>query len=254
MKIQYASDLHLEFGANSVYLRNNPLIPVGDILILAGDIGYLGDDNYIKHPFWDWASGNYDRVIVIPGNHELYNSFDINELHDGWRFEIRKNIEYVYNTVIALDKDTDLIATTLWSEIHPSNGYFTERGVSDFHRIRNGAYRLTWERFNDEHLKCRKFIENSLVSSNARHIIVATHHVPSFELMSDEFQGSPINGAFTVELGNMIANSRIGNWIYGHSHRNINKTIGSTHCLSNQLGYVSHGEHQSFKPDAVIEI
>lgn len=223
-------------------------------MILAGDIGYLGDDNYIKHPFWDWASGNYDRVIVIPGNHELYNSCDINELHDGWRFEIRKNIEYVYNTVIALDKDTDLIATTLWSEIHPSNGYFTERGVSDFHRIRNGKYRLTWERFNDEHLKCRKFIENSLVSSKAQHIIVATHHVPSFELMSDEFQGSPINGAFTVELGNIIANSRIENWIYGHSHRNINKTIGSTRCLSNQLGYVFHGENQSFKPDAVIEI
>ncbi len=53
MKIQYASDLHLEFGANSVYLRNNPLILAGDILILAGDIGYLGDYTYIKHPFWD---------------------------------------------------------------------------------------------------------------------------------------------------------------------------------------------------------
>jgi hypothetical protein len=159
MKIQYASDLHLEFGANSVYLRNNPLIPAGDILILAGDIGYLGDYTYIKHPFWDWASGHYDRVIVIPSNHELYNSFYINELHNGWRFEIRKNIECVYNTVIALDENIDLIASTLWSEIHPSNGYFTERGGSDFHRIRNGAYRLTWERFNDEHLVCREFIE-----------------------------------------------------------------------------------------------
>ncbi len=53
MKIHYASDLHLEFGANSVYLRNNPLILAGDILILAGDIGYLGDYTYIKHPFWD---------------------------------------------------------------------------------------------------------------------------------------------------------------------------------------------------------
>ena len=56
--------------------------------------------------------------------------------------------------------------------------------------------------------------------------------------MSDEFKGSPINGAFTSELGDFIAGSRIDYWIYGHSHRNINKTIGNTQCVCNQLGYI----------------
>ena len=55
MKIQYASDLHLEFADNWRFLKENPLQITGDILVLAGDIGYLGDENYSKHPFWDWA-------------------------------------------------------------------------------------------------------------------------------------------------------------------------------------------------------
>ena len=131
--------------------------------------------------------------------------------------------------MIQLAPNIDHIASTLWAKIHPWDEYQTECGVTDFHRI-------------------------SVVESKARHIIVATHHVPSFELMSDEFKGSPINGAFTSELGDFIASSRIDYWIYGHSHRNINKTIGNTRCICNQLGYTFHGEQSSFRRDAIIEI
>ncbi len=67
MKIQYASDLHLEFHENSRWLKDNHLLPVGDILVLAGDIGYLGDENYERHPFWDWCAENFRQTIVIPG-------------------------------------------------------------------------------------------------------------------------------------------------------------------------------------------
>lgn len=77
MKIQYASDLHLEFADNWRYLKENPLQVTGDILVLAGDIGYLGDENYSNHPFWDWASENYQQVIVCMGNHEFYKYYDI---------------------------------------------------------------------------------------------------------------------------------------------------------------------------------
>ena len=147
-----------------------------------------------------------------------------------------------------------MIASTLWAEISPENGYITQRNVSDFHYIRNGENVLTWERFNEEHRKCSRFIENAVKESRADNIIVATHHVPSFALMDDEFNGSPINGAFTSELGNFIADSKIKYWIYGHSHRNISRLIGNTRCVCNQLGYVRALEHLYFKTDAVIEL
>lgn len=254
MKIQYASDLHLEFGANAAILRRHPIRPVGEVLILAGDIGYLSDEALLRHPFWDWASDNFREVIAIPGNHELYRNFDINELTEGWELNLRRNVRYVYNKVIHLDDTIDLIASTLWAEISQENGYLTQRNVSDFHYIRDGENLLTWERFNEEYAKCRTFIENAVKESQADKIVVATHHVPSFALMADEFNGSPINGAFTSELGNFIAGSRINYWIYGHSHRNISRRIGNTRCECNQLGYVRALEHLSFKRDAIIEL
>lgn len=254
MRVQYASDLHLEFGENSKWLKEHPLIPSADILVLAGDIGYLGDDNYITHPFWNRVSEDFKQVIVVPGNHELYKFFDINELCNGWQLEIRHNVRVCYNSVIALNEETDLIASTLWAHIPPSEEYLTERCVSDFKRIRNGEFRLSAQRFNEEHEVCRNFIEKAVSKSNAERIVVATHHVPSFALMAEEFKNSSINGAFTVELAGMIAESRINCWIYGHSHRNIDKMIGSTRCVSNQLGYVFQNEHNTFRRDAVTEI
>lgn len=254
MKIQYASDLHLEFAENTNYLAASPLQPEADILVLAGDIGYLGDEIYVQHPFWDWASDHFNQVIVIPGNHEFYKGYDLGNLQDGWTMEIRPNVSCYYNAVIPLSDDIDLIASTLWGHIEPKDAFVTERGVNDFHRIKLNGERLSYERFNEEHERCKDFVEKSIAESWAEHIIVATHHVPSYQLVSPRFIGSPINGAFTAEMGNFMAYSNVDYWIYGHSHVNIDKMIGNTRCVSNQLGYVSHSENKDFNPSKYIEL
>jgi hypothetical protein len=51
MKIQYASDLHLEFPSNSNYMKENPLKVTGEILILAGDIHVINHDKFMEEPF-----------------------------------------------------------------------------------------------------------------------------------------------------------------------------------------------------------
>lgn len=253
MKIQYASDLHLEFSDNYSYLKRNPLKPVGDILVLPGDIGYLNDDNYGKHPFWDWASENYKQVIVAIGNHELYKYYDLANMPHGLVCSIRDNVKCYYDAVVRIE-NVDFIISTLWARIKLEEAYITERGVSDFHRILFNGATLTWDNFNREHDKCFRFIQDKVAKSTAVHIIVVTHHVPSFQLASPDFAGSKINGAFTVELEQYIETSPVEYWIYGHSHRNIDKVIGKTKCVSNQLGYVFHNEHHTFNPEKAIEV
>ncbi|MBE6328313.1 MAG: serine/threonine protein phosphatase [Bacteroidales bacterium] len=245
MKIQYASDLHLEFSDNWRYLRETPLKVTGDVLVLAGDIGYLGDDNYCNHPFWDWASENYKRVICCMGNHEFYKYFDIAKLEDGYCMEIRHNIHSYYNAVVSID-DVDFIISTLWADIPLREAYYTEQVITDFRRILYNGELLTFADFNREHERCLKFIKTAVEKSEAKCKIIVTHHVPSFQMQCPKFEGSPVNGAFTVELQDYIQSSNIDFWIFGHSHYNIDKLIGKTQCVSNQLGYVFHGENMSF--------
>ena len=255
MRIQYASDLHLEMSANDSWLVKNPLEVAGDILLLAGDTGLFGDWTYNpNHPFWKWVSTKYSLVIAIPGNHEFYRLWDLDSMTDGWTLDLYPNVHCVYNAVIKLGENVDMIATTLWSKIKPEDAPETEWYVNDFHRIRSGMRYLGWKRFNEEHERCLKFLKKSVAESKAEHLIVMSHHVPSFALSDPEFEGSASNGAFNVELGDFISDSRIEYWIYGHSHRNIDKVIGNTKCVSNQLGYVRHGEHLTFNPAKTIEL
>ncbi|MFA6677201.1 MAG: metallophosphoesterase [Bacteroidales bacterium] len=253
MKIQYASDLHLEFVENASYIKHNPLKVNGDILVLAGDIGYLGDDNYSKHPFWQWASDNYNQVIACMGNHEFYKYYDIAALKNGEHLEIRSNVNSYYNEVVHIG-DIDIIVSTLWSKILLSEAYFTEQLISDFRRIMYNGNLLTFVDFNKEHKRCLEFIKSAVANSKANKKIVVTHHVPSFQMQCPKFKDSRANGAFIVELEDFIMDSDIDYWIYGHSHYNIDVQIGKTKCVSNQLGYIFYNEHTTFDAGKVIEI
>ena len=62
-------------------------------------------------------------------------------------------------------------------------------------------------------------------------------------VVAPEHKSSLLNSAFATELDNFIADSRIDAWIFGHSHANIDATIGNTRIVCNQLGYVYYREN-----------
>ena len=177
MKIQYASDLHLEFAENWRYLKEHPLEKAGDILVLAGDIGYFGDENYSLHPFWNQVADQYEQVIVVPGNHEFYKYYDIASLQEGELLQIRSNVKVYYNGVVNFG-DVDMILSTLWAHIPLQDAFATESGVTDFHRIMFEGETLTFEQFNKEHERCMDFLRRACKSSSASKRVIVTHHVP----------------------------------------------------------------------------
>ena len=242
MKIQYVSDIHLEFSENLNFIKSEPFEVTGDILVVAGDTTYFKDPLLARLPFFKWAAKNYREVLLVPGNHEFYGNGDVLAYGDNWSRKILPNVHYHQNKVVRID-NVDFILSTLWSHIRPEDEYFVHRGMNDFRQILYNGRRFTPADFNAEHEKCLEVIKQSVAESTAERIVVVTHHLPSMAVVAPEHKSSLLNSAFATELGNFIADSRIDAWIFGHSHANIDATIGNTRIVCNQLGYVYYREN-----------
>ena len=255
MKIQYASDLHLEFAENRNYIDNGGIEPVGDVLVLAGDLSYLGDRNMMKRHFFDWCSEHFKETFIVPGNHEFYGGYDIAQTMEDYEFAYRDNVRYLNNKSVVLE-DTELFFTTLWTKISPLHLWTIQQGMNDF---RYGV--LNGERFhaNDVdglHQRCLEWLSGALVASTAVHKVVVTHHCPTLRDAFNGYPGGALNTAFQVDLDSFIEQCGAVYWFYGHTHYagGSGCKIGNTALLCNQLGYVFYNEHKAFDGEAVVEL
>jgi predicted phosphohydrolase len=252
MIIQYCSDLHLEFPANDLFLKNNPLKVVGDILILAGDIIPLNRVSKRKE-FFDYISANFKETYWIPGNHEYYHT-DISLWAQKQKFEIRDKVFLVNNFTMSKDSYR-IVFSTLWSRISLLNAWQIERAMNDFHVITSKQLPFNTQDYNDLHKESLTFIQNELETEFTGKTIVVTHHVPTLQNYPPEYLGGVLNQAFAVNLDNLIYDTKPDFWIYGHHHRNVSEfKIGKTLMLTNQLGYVHLGENKNFLGGKTIVI
>lgn len=252
MKLQYASDLHLEFPENKEFLKKNPLVPMGDVLILAGDIVPFAVME--KHnDFFDYISLNFSETYWIPENHEYYYS-DIADYRDLKIKQIRANVFLVNNTVIEKG-NLRIVFSSLWSHISEHKQWSIRQSISDFHVIKYKNEKLLPFHFNELHDECLTFLKNELIRDYSGKTIVATHHVPTFFNYPEKYKDSELNEAFAVELFDLIESNEPDYWIFGHHHVNVGAfTIGKTNLVTNQMGYIKCKEDDGFDCKAYIDI
>lgn len=280
MKIQLASDLHLEFA--DVNIKNNT---GADVLILSGDIlvaddlrnqpaslawEALPDDGYGRakralryRDFFQRVSFQFPHVIYVMGNHEHYHgkfdrSADI----------IREAIGYLnIHNIHLLDRDTKkiddvtFIGGTMWTDCNKGDAmtlYHLEQCMTDFRVIR-----IAGENFKKflpmrtimEFTKTRDYFKS--VIENLPHeekVVVCTHHAPSHLSIHEYYKHDTLmNGGYSTDLSEFILDRpRIKVWTHGHMHNNFDYMIGDTRVVCNPHGYP--GENNSFDFDFTFEV
>lgn len=250
MLIQYASDLHLEFGSKKVKFK---VLRHIDVLVLAGDI-HTSPEGLEKF-FLRLRRKGYEKPIVyVLGNHEHYN-------HNFHR--VRERYVDVCGGlpgVFLLEKDTVFIegvrfvGTCLYTDLSdPVAAVTAQTNITDFQVVMmEESQPITPEFWTEEHRKCREFLERELAGGDPLNTVVVTHFAPSFSLAHQRFPLNPLTHAFCADLSDLIAEHRPVCWFYGHNHdvpRSVN--IGVTTMLSNEMGY--YYENTEYEPK-MIEI
>jgi predicted phosphohydrolase len=252
MVLQYASDLHLEFTENKLFLDLHPLQPIGNVLILAGDIVPFSFIN--QHvDFFSYLADHFETTYWIPGNHEYYH-FDLATKSGTLYEKIRSNVFLINNRSI-VKENVKLIFSTLWSKISPENETRLLQAMNDFRLIKYHHHLFKPQQLNDLNQESVAFLTKELAITNTAKRIVVTHHVPTFKNAPAKYRGSILHEAMGIELSELIEMVQPDFWIYGHIHRNNpGFKIGKTMLLTNQVGYVMKGEHNLFNARKTITV
>ena len=239
MKIQIMSDVHLEFKP-----ENLPKIsPEAEVLVYAGDISSSEDD--VKWYFEEVRKWTDAPIVYVLGNHEFYGKFlnQVSAYKDALKgikdCHLLDKDSFIYNNV-------RFIGCTLWTDFDDRRcEVYALHGMADYKHIRKvGQYfdikLVNTEDILREYYKCRDYLDSALQrhkGSKDEHCVVVTHHGPSFYCVPEHWKGNRLNGAFYVELSNLILRENPALWVYGHSHFGKQLKIGSTDLVCNPYGY-----------------
>lgn len=249
IKIQYVSDLHLEFH-NNFNLLKTIMHYDSDILIIAGD---LDVSRNIANTIEELISFKDKPVIYVPGNHDYYGNtkynVDIN-IFNIINQEYNKDGLFILNNQTIVLNDIAFIGSTGWWDRIPNKTCLN--GLNDFARI----YDINENNYGTNWGKTSKiFFRQELKKyKNKNKIICISHNGPSHKSIHPKYIDSNINNCFVNEWDDLIKNYNPIAWIHGHTHNTVEYTINNTIVRTNPFGYESLEKNNDFNPYLYLEI
>jgi predicted phosphohydrolase len=253
MNFQFVSDLHLEHAQNKKLLSKKPILPVHEILIIAGDLMPLIEMEH-HQDFLNFLSDHFKMTYWLPGNHEFYES-DLAKMPNSFELSIRPNVLLLNNMVKEIPDPAgpvELLFSTLWSNIPAHLSEIVVNRVQDFKQIQWQGSPMTLKVYNKQHQVALDFLQTALESKTARKMVIS-HHLPSFLNYPKKYQNDPINVCFASNLDDFIQKTAPNAWIFGHHHAKMDPFfIGKTKLYTNQMGYTQFKEGAGFDRSASI--
>ena len=263
MKIQLASDLHLEFLARWPTERLVRPASGADLLVLAGDIGNGGAA--LKH-FADWPV----PVVYLAGNHEYYDHV-LMGTREKIRLECKKlGITFLDNDAITMG-DTRILGATLWTNYRLPNLNRTQSQlmeyagsrINDHFLIRSGRHPFTPQDALSLHEESRAWLETELAKPWAGKTVVISHHGCHPLSVHPRYIGEALNAAFVSDLSDLMP--CIDLWLHGHVHDSFDYRVGRCRVVANPAGYVKNRgwakgpdefefENPTWNPKLIVEV
>ncbi|WP_031358300.1 metallophosphoesterase [Caballeronia sordidicola] len=261
MRIQIASDLHLE-SLRRRFVNYRALdVTDADVLVLAGDIAAGSDAVDI---FADWPV----PVIYVHGNHEAYGSV-YGELTRAIRARAAgTQVRYLDRNELIMG-DVRFLGCCLWTDYalygtRERSMLMARRFMHDHTVIR--AEEGEWfmpEHALAEHEKSFAWLQEQLVTPFDGRTVVVTHHGVAPASVHPRYRDDPVNAGFVSDLRHILDLADL--WIHGHVHDSFDYAVGATRVIANPRGYAKNlnmagapvdlkWENPAFDPALVVEV
>jgi Icc-related predicted phosphoesterase len=235
--VQLASDLHEDVN------KDGSLEPVGDLLLLLGDVS-----DYPHH--WDAYKYLPIQTLGIMGNHEFMHKEGsvesrVAEYKD--RFK-DTNLHLLHNEFVTI-RGINYIGTTLWSDIST----IENSPRSNMETLCAGG--VTIDEWIEEHRLAVEFLENALTALGPDSVnVIMSHFSPSFKGVDDKFKDEPGNIFYHTDLEWLMRKYKPLLWMHGHTHTPVDYYVGSTRVLSNPKGKRKYNEGTAFNESFTLDL
>jgi Icc-related predicted phosphoesterase len=261
MKIQIASDLHLEF-IDQRFPGERLLTPAdADVLVIAGDI-HAGVRAIER--FADWPV----PVVYVHGNHELYHGDHVQVVAALRKASAGGNVHHLECSELRL-QGVRFLGCCLWTDYEFIEGMREEAMAEvesilhDHRAIHSGAALFRAEEALRLHQASRAWLSAKLDEPFNGKTVVVTHHAPHAGSLHPRYAGSLLNAGFISDLTEHLGKQAA--WIHGHVHDSFDYVVKGSRVVANPRGYALNlaaaarvediqWENKAFDPAFVIEV